>query len=239
MVQDPSRCSLSWVILPLLPVHFSFAGWGTSFRSWHEQLNFFGRRKEFTCCYLENRGVGRSDTPAGFYTYEHAKKITMLVICTYNIRTKRMAHDAAEVLDYLGWETFHLVGISMGNRFLIKPILIDRWDDFTRTCVVDGSKIGVALTPRHSRWWSQEHSCCNVNFGLFLSHFQSDTVTKTFLRVKLGHKNAEEQVAFLIPVCSSSAQILVYPSSAIPENIWREKRTNHISKSILLLTHPR
>jgi|ERR1712137_231089 len=48
-------------------------------------------------CILDNRGIGRSSVPPGRY------------------KTSIMAQDAIKVVDHIGWEKFHVVGISMGG----------------------------------------------------------------------------------------------------------------------------
>lgn len=63
-------------------------------------------RKHFRCIVVDNRGVGRSDKPAGPYT------------------TERMARDALEVLEALGIERAHAAGISMGGAIVQQMALL-------------------------------------------------------------------------------------------------------------------
>ena len=66
-------------------------------RAFAHQLSFFEQHPEFQCCVFDNRGVGRSDRPWGVYS------------------TTRMAQDATELMDHMGWQCAHIVGVSMGG----------------------------------------------------------------------------------------------------------------------------
>eukprot|EP01116_Phalansterium_solitarium_P009982 TRINITY_DN2432_c0_g1_i2.p1 TRINITY_DN2432_c0_g1~~TRINITY_DN2432_c0_g1_i2.p1 ORF type:complete len:299 (-),score=48.24 TRINITY_DN2432_c0_g1_i2:217-996(-) len=73
-------------------------GFGTSFRGWTPQIEYFEALPEkYQICAFDNRGVGRSTIVEARY------------------KTSQMAEDAIDLVDYLGWETFHIVGISMGG----------------------------------------------------------------------------------------------------------------------------
>lgn len=69
-----------------------FGGRGTA---WGAQIEGLGR--DHRLAWMDNRGIGRSDRTA--------RDITM----------KQMASDAIAVLDALGWEQAHVVGVSMGG----------------------------------------------------------------------------------------------------------------------------
>eukprot|EP01102_Stenamoeba_stenopodia_P005442 TRINITY_DN1608_c0_g1_i2.p1 TRINITY_DN1608_c0_g1~~TRINITY_DN1608_c0_g1_i2.p1 ORF type:complete len:239 (-),score=51.15 TRINITY_DN1608_c0_g1_i2:82-729(-) len=72
-------------------------GLATSHKSWEAQVNHFKALHDFQICVFDNRGVGWSSSPPGPYTM------------------KMMADDAIAIADFLGWEKFHLVGVSMGG----------------------------------------------------------------------------------------------------------------------------
>lgn len=70
-------------------------GTGYDLWMWYRQLPEFSRR--FRTLVYDNRGMGRSDKPPGPYT--HAMN----------------AADLAGLLDHLGWDRTHVLGISMGG----------------------------------------------------------------------------------------------------------------------------
>ncbi len=77
---------------PLLFVH----EFGGDHRSWEAQLRFFARR--YRCIAYNARGYPPSDVPDDPAAYSQAQQ----------------ADDAAAVLDHLGIERAHVVGLSMG-----------------------------------------------------------------------------------------------------------------------------
>ncbi|KAI0797835.1 alpha/beta-hydrolase [Abortiporus biennis] len=71
----------------------------TSF-AWSPQVEYFGRKPEYSVLVFDNRGVGNSGVPRGPYT------------------TSGMAEDAIALLDYIGWKethSIHVVGVSLGG----------------------------------------------------------------------------------------------------------------------------
>jgi 3-oxoadipate enol-lactonase len=70
-------------------------GLGTDSRGWGLQRHAIGRR--YRGILFDNRGVGRSDKPAGDYDLE------------------QMAEDALAVLDAAGYDNAHVMGASMGG----------------------------------------------------------------------------------------------------------------------------
>lgn len=78
---------------------------------WYEQIPTFSRF--FTTLVYDNRGVGRSSKPPGPYTHE------------------QNAEDLTGLLDHLGWERSHVLGVSMGGFIaqvfaLAHPSRVDR-----------------------------------------------------------------------------------------------------------------
>ena len=70
-------------------------GLGMSLVSWHRNLSDLAGR--FRVIAFDNRGAGLSDNPGGPYT------------------TRQMARDALAVLDALGVEAAHVLGVSIGG----------------------------------------------------------------------------------------------------------------------------
>jgi len=70
-------------------------GLGTDGSAWEEHVQAWAAH--YRCILLDNRGTGRSDKPAGPYT------------------THMLADDAAGLLEALGLQRAHVVGISMGG----------------------------------------------------------------------------------------------------------------------------
>jgi len=73
-------------------------GLASSGLAWAKNVEWItNNHPEYQCCFFDNRGVGRSDVPKGRYT------------------TSMMAKDALDLSENLGWNRYHLVGISMGG----------------------------------------------------------------------------------------------------------------------------
>jgi pimeloyl-ACP methyl ester carboxylesterase len=100
---DSDRVELFYEIIGAGPEKVLFVvGLATSYRSWRYQSEFFSSDPSYQVCILENRGVGRSSSPVGLYS------------------TKRLARDVYELMVFLGWERFHLVGLSMGGMIALE-----------------------------------------------------------------------------------------------------------------------
>jgi pimeloyl-ACP methyl ester carboxylesterase len=102
-------------------------GLATSFRSWRNQMNFFAKLPEYTCCVVENRGVGRSSSPVGLYS------------------SKRLALDVLELLNHLGWDRFHLVGLSMGGMIALELsfLVLERLQSLSLLVTHSGGVTGI------------------------------------------------------------------------------------------------
>ncbi|HEX9102081.1 MAG TPA: alpha/beta hydrolase, partial [Polyangia bacterium] len=70
-------------------------GLGSPLEFWEFQTPVFARTHRV--CVYDNRGVGKSDKPAG----------------PYDVRT--LAEDAVAVMDACGFDRAHVVGLSMGG----------------------------------------------------------------------------------------------------------------------------
>lgn len=99
-------------------------GLGADRRGWMLQRFAFGRR--FRCITLDNRGVGRSETPPG------------------PISLEQMAGDAVTVLDAAGVDSAHVVGISMGG--VIAQIVGVAYPERVRSLVL------ASTSCRHHHW---------------------------------------------------------------------------------------
>lgn len=70
-------------------------GLGGARSSWRSQTGFF--KKYYRTVTFDNRGVGKSDKPAGPYTI------------------RMMADDTIGLMDHLSIEKAHVLGVSMGG----------------------------------------------------------------------------------------------------------------------------
>ncbi|MCB9741535.1 MAG: alpha/beta fold hydrolase [Alphaproteobacteria bacterium] len=70
-------------------------GLSVGLEGWSGQVE--GLRAHHSLCVYDNRGVCRSDAPWGLYS------------------TEALARDALGLMDHLGWERAHVVGLSLGG----------------------------------------------------------------------------------------------------------------------------
>ncbi|MCB1038217.1 MAG: alpha/beta fold hydrolase [Acidimicrobiales bacterium] len=105
---------------PLLLVH----GLGADTRGWVMQQRSLGSR--YRLVMVDNRGVGRSDRPAGPYDLEV------------------MAADAVAALDHAGYGSAHVVGASMGG--ILSQIIGVRHPDRVRSLTL------ACTACRHFGW---------------------------------------------------------------------------------------
>jgi pimeloyl-ACP methyl ester carboxylesterase len=85
-------------------------GMGGSWRDWEPQMDALS--DSYRCIAIEHRGHGRSERPLGRYS------------------TRLFADDALALLDHLGVEHAHIVGLSMGGMIaqhlaVARPELVD------------------------------------------------------------------------------------------------------------------
>lgn len=100
---------------------------------WYRQAPAFSRH--FQTLIYDNRGVGRSDTPPGPYSHE------------------QNADDLAALLDHLGWDRTHVLGVSMGG-FIAQEFALrypDRLDKLVLVVTGFGGKNMVPVTPEAVR----------------------------------------------------------------------------------------
>ncbi|KAI7863269.1 Alpha/Beta hydrolase protein [Spinellus fusiger] len=78
-------------------------GLGANCQLWENQVKALVEGGKTTVLIIDNRGVGHSDAPLGFYS------------------TKQMADDVIDVLDHFGWTSdVHLNGLSMGGMIALE-----------------------------------------------------------------------------------------------------------------------
>lgn len=80
---------------PLVEPLVVFMGMGATRSSWRYQTETF--RRYFRTVTFDNRGVGKSDKPAGPYSI------------------KMMADETLGLMDHLGIERAHVLGVSLGG----------------------------------------------------------------------------------------------------------------------------
>ncbi|RIA97065.1 Alpha/Beta hydrolase protein [Glomus cerebriforme] len=103
-------------------------GLNTTAESWEYQVKYFGSHPDYQVCVFDNRGVGHSDAPAGFYS------------------TSQMAHDVIDLCEYIGWtKNVHLIGISMGG--MISQELVLAKPQYFKSLCLTSTTPGMTLPP--------------------------------------------------------------------------------------------
>jgi len=106
---------------------------------WFRVLPFLST--SYRTIYFDNRGMGRSDAPKGLYPM------------------RRMAHDAAAVLDAAGVSAAHVIGASMGG--MIAQELALRHSHRVLSLLLGCTSYGGLL----ARWPSFSHAPKNMPLG--------------------------------------------------------------------------
>lgn len=102
--------------------------------AWHHQIEDLSR--DHRVCWFDNRGVGRSSSPGGLYS------------------THQMAGDAHALLDHLGWDRVHVVGVSMGGM-ISQHIALQRPERVRSLTLLASSPMGRTVRPTQEglkRW---------------------------------------------------------------------------------------
>ncbi|KAI9358009.1 Alpha/Beta hydrolase protein [Zopfochytrium polystomum] len=111
-------------VLFIMGLHVTLAGW-------EYQAEHFGAHGDFTAVVFDNRGIGKSDAPAGRYT------------------TSDMAKDTYELMMWLGWkEDVHVVGVSMGGMIAEELCLLA--PEMVASLCLTSTHAGLALPPTMS-----------------------------------------------------------------------------------------
>lgn len=103
-------------------------GLNTSCLAWENQTKYLAETGKYTVLIFDNRGMGMSDSPSGFYT------------------TSQMAEDAIEVFDHLGWDkNIHLNGCSMGGMIALE--LASTWPERFSSLTLTSTSSGRQAPP--------------------------------------------------------------------------------------------
>jgi pimeloyl-ACP methyl ester carboxylesterase len=79
-------------------------------------------------CWFDNRGVGKSSTPKGLYS------------------TQKMAEETWALVDHLGWESVHVVGVSMGGM-ISQQLLVQQPERVRSLTLIASAAVGRKAQP--------------------------------------------------------------------------------------------
>ncbi|KAI8609101.1 Alpha/Beta hydrolase protein [Chytriomyces sp. MP71] len=105
-------------------------GLNISHQSWDFQYNYFGALPGYSVLVFDNRGVGFSDCP---------KRVGI------RYTTSDMALDTLELLQLVGWDRCHVVGISMGGMIALE--LATKYPDMIKSLSLTSTTAGGTLPP--------------------------------------------------------------------------------------------
>jgi len=113
---DRSGASIHYTVVGEGPPLLMLMGFGVDQTGWMLQVPFLS--KHFQCVLVDNRGIGRSEAPAGPYSMQ------------------QMVDDSLAVLDACGIEKAHVLGLSMGGMIALNLALshADRVDGLILAC---------------------------------------------------------------------------------------------------------
>jgi 3-oxoadipate enol-lactonase len=113
---DSSGASIHYNLVGEGPTLLMLMGFGVDQTGWILQVPWLS--KHFQCVLVDNRGIGRSEAPAGPYSMA------------------QMVQDSLSVLDVCGIEKAHVLGLSMGGMIALNLALshADRVDGLILAC---------------------------------------------------------------------------------------------------------
>eukprot|EP01134_Creolimax_fragrantissima_P001394 CFRG1394T1 len=128
---------------------------------WDEQYEHFRNSSEFQILMLDNRGIGKSSSHIGRYT------------------TKEMAKDVKSLMDYLGWQKVHIVGVSMGGMISQELVLL----------LGEERVLSLVLVSTHAGGWANllppAHGLSTlVSYGSFRLGSTLKTFTNSFQAIQ-------------------------------------------------------
>jgi pimeloyl-ACP methyl ester carboxylesterase len=156
--------------IPIVFVH-EFAG---DFRSYECQMRYFARR--YRCVAYNARGYPPSDVPEDPSMYSQA----------------RARDDIRAVLDGLGIDRAHIVGISMGGFATLHFGM--RYGERARSLVIGGC--GYGAKPDHRAQFQEEAEAAARAFGELGSERMADSYALGATRVQLQNKDPREWEEF-------------------------------------------